>query len=105
MTGSIAGYVYYHYSNRSKSNNYLCESVTLKEKKNIEVHGEERKEDFTVKVYPEEERIVRLKVQKEGDSYYSFSTKIQFYIVEKYSLENLRELADKKPTKVKKREI
>ena len=43
VTGSIAGYVYYHYSNKSKLNNYLCESVTLKEKKNIEVHGEERK--------------------------------------------------------------
>ena len=54
-------------------------------------------------MYPDEERIVRLKVQKEGDSYYSFSTKIQFYIVEKYSLEKLRELADKKPTKIKKR--
>lgn len=24
VTGSIAGYVYYHYSNKSKSNNYLC---------------------------------------------------------------------------------
>jgi hypothetical protein len=54
-------------------------------------------------VYPGEERIVRLKVQKDGNSYYSFSTKIQFYIVEKYSLEKLKELADKKPTKVKKR--
>ena len=56
-------------------------------------------------MYPEEERIVRLKVLKEGNSYYSFSTKIQFYIVEKFTLEKLRELADKKPTKVKKREI
>lgn len=28
-----------------------------------------------------------------------------FYIVEKYTLEKLRDLADKKPTKVKKREI
>jgi len=44
-------------------------------------------------------------VNKEGNSNYSFSTKIQFYIVEKYSLEKLKELADKKPTKVKKREI
>lgn len=48
---------------------------------------------------------MRLKVHKDGNSYYSFSTKIQFYIVEKYSLEKLKELADKKPTKVKKREI
>ena len=77
----------------------------MKEKNNILVHGEERKDDFIVKVYPDEERIVRLKVQKEGNSYYSFSTKIQFYIVEKYSLEKLRELADKKPTKIKRREI
>lgn len=56
-----------------------------------------------VKVYPDEERIVRLKVQSEGNSFYSFSTKIQFYIVEKYTIEKLRELADKKPTKIKKR--
>ena len=90
VTGSLAGYVYYHYSNKSKTNNYLCESVVLKEKKFIEVFGEDQKEEFIVKVYPEEERIVRLKVQKEGNSFYSFSTKIQFYIVEKYSLEKLR---------------
>ena len=56
-----------------------------------------------MKVYPVEERIVRLKVQSEGNSFYSFSTKIQFYIVEKYTIEKLRELADKKPTKIKKR--
>jgi hypothetical protein len=56
-------------------------------------------------VFPSEERVVRLKVNKEGNSFYSFSTKIQFYIVEKYSLEKLKELADKKPTKIKKREI
>lgn len=48
---------------------------------------------------------MRLKVKKEGNSFYSFSTKIQFYIVEKYALDKLRELADKKPTKMKKREI
>lgn len=48
---------------------------------------------------------MKLKVQKEGNSFYSFSTKIMFYIVEKYTLEKLRDLADKKPTKVKKREI
>jgi hypothetical protein len=42
-------------------------------------------------------------VTKEGNGNYSFSTKIQFYIVEKYSLEKLRDLADKKPTKMKKR--
>lgn len=46
-----------------------------------------------------------LKVSKEGNGFYSFSTKIQYYIVEKYSLEKLRDLADKKPTKMKKREI
>jgi hypothetical protein len=56
-----------------------------------------------VKVFPDEERIVTLKVHKEGNGFYSFSTKIQFYIVEKYSLEKLRDLADKKPTKIKKR--
>lgn len=39
VTGSLAGYVYYHYSNKSKNNNYLCESVVLKEKKFIEVNG------------------------------------------------------------------
>jgi hypothetical protein len=38
--------------------------VVLKEKKHILVYGEERKDDFVVKVYPNEERIVRLKVQK-----------------------------------------
>jgi hypothetical protein len=54
-------------------------------------------------VFPDEERIVTLKVNKEGNGYYTFSTKIQYYIVEKYSLEKLRELADKKPTKMKKR--
>jgi hypothetical protein len=29
-TGSIAGYVYYHYINKSSDNNYLCETVALK---------------------------------------------------------------------------
>ena len=48
---------------------------------------------------------MKLKVNKEGSSNYSFSTKIQFYIVEKYNLAKLKEMADKKPTKVKKREI
>lgn len=46
-----------------------------------------------------------MRVTKEGNCFYSFSTKILFYILEKYSLEKLRDLADKKPTKVKKREI
>lgn len=105
ITGSIAGYVYYHYSNKSTTNNYLCENVQFKENKFIEVYGEEHKDEFTVKVFPEEERIVTLKVSKEGNGFYSFSTKIQYYIVEKYSLEKLRDLADKKPTKMKKREI
>ena len=39
ITGSIAGYVYYHYSNKSHSNNYLCETVSLKERKFIQVDG------------------------------------------------------------------
>ena len=64
VTGSLAGYVYYHYSNKSKANNYLCESVVLKEKKYISVYGENTTEEFLVKVYPEEEKIVRLKVEK-----------------------------------------
>lgn len=82
----MAGYVYYHYSNRSADNNYLCETVSLKERKYVDVVGEKEKDEFTVKVYPGEERIVRLRVDKEGDSFYSYSTKIQFYIVEKYTL-------------------
>ena len=77
----------------------------LAERENIEVYGEQKKDDFVVKVFPNSERIVLLKVQKEGNSYYSFSTKIQFYLLERYSKDRLRELADKKPTKVKKREI
>ena len=52
ITGSIAGYVYYHYSNKSEMNNYVCENVSLKEKKFIEVYGEQDKNEFTVKVYP-----------------------------------------------------
>lgn len=56
-----------------------------------------------VRVFPGEERVVRLKVQKEGNSFYSFSTKIQFYIVERYSLEKLRDIVDRNPTKTKKR--
>jgi hypothetical protein len=64
--------------------------VSLTEKKFIEVFGEELKDEFTVKVFPNEERIVVLKVNKEGNGYYTFSTKIQYYIVEKYSLEKLR---------------
>jgi len=31
-----------------------------------------------------------MKVDKAGNSFYSFSTKIQFYIVEKYTLEKLK---------------
>ena len=42
MTGSVAGYVYYHYSNQSKNSNYLCETVSLKEKKFIAVDREEQ---------------------------------------------------------------
>ncbi len=64
----------------------MCETVALKERKHIDVFGEKEADEFTVKVYSGEERIVRLKVNKEGNSFYSFSTKIQFYIVEKYSL-------------------
>ena len=30
VTGSVAGYVYYHYTNKSQDNNYLCETVSLK---------------------------------------------------------------------------
>jgi hypothetical protein len=86
VTGSVAGYVYYHYTNRSVDNNYLCETVSLKEHRFIEVDREKQKDEFTVKVYPGEERIVRLKVSKEGNSVYSYATRIQFYIVEKYSL-------------------
>lgn len=44
-------------------------------------------------------------MSSEGNGYYSYSTKIQFYVVEGYSLERLRELCNKKPTKIKKREI
>lgn len=79
--------------------------MVLKERKFIDVFGEKEPDEFTVKVYSGEERIVKLKVSKEGNSFYSFSTKIQFYIVEKYTLEKLKELTDKKPTKIKKREI
>ena len=68
------------------------------------MEGEERPGDFMVKVYPGEEKIVRLKAQKEGNSFYSFSTKIQFYIVDKYNLEKLRDVVDRNPTKIKKRE-
>jgi len=48
---------------------------------------------------------VKLRVSSEGNGYYSYSTKIQFYVVEGYSLDKLRELCNKKPTKIKKREI
>ena len=44
VTGSVAGYVYYHYRNNSLDNNYLCETVSLKERKHIEVHGEKEKD-------------------------------------------------------------
>ena len=40
VTGSVAGYVYYHYTNKSTENNYLCETVNLKERKYIDVLGE-----------------------------------------------------------------
>lgn len=84
----------------------MCESVTLKDNKFIEIAEQtENRNEFTVKVNPNEERVVLLKVQKEGNSFYSFSTRIQFYIVEKLPLQKLRDLADKKPSKVKKREI
>jgi hypothetical protein len=58
----------------------------LKERKYVDLIGEKEKDEFTVKVYSGEERIVKLKVNKEGNSNYSFSTRIQFYIVEKHSL-------------------
>lgn len=41
-TGSLAGYVYYHYTNKSTDNNYLCETVALKERKFIDVVGEQQ---------------------------------------------------------------
>ena len=78
----------------------------MKDNKFIEIAEQtENRNEFTVKVNPNEERVVLLKVQKEGNSFYSFSTRIQFYIVEKLPLQKLRDLADKKPSKVKKREI
>lgn len=64
--------------------------MSLKEKKFIGVDHDEKPDYFVAKVYPGEDRIVRLKVEKEGESFYSFSTKIQFYIVEKFNLEKLR---------------
>ena len=39
VTGSVAGYVYYHYTNKSVDNYYLCETVSLKERKYIDVVG------------------------------------------------------------------
>lgn len=39
-TGSVAGYIYYHYTNKSADNNYLCETVSLKEKKYVDLVGE-----------------------------------------------------------------
>jgi len=44
-----------------------------------------------------------MKVNKDGNSNYSYSTKIQFYVIEKYSLTQLKDMADKKPTKTKRR--
>ena len=49
--------------------------------------------------------IVKLKVTPDGNGFYSYSTKIQFHIVEGYSLERLKELCEKNATKTKKREI
>lgn len=43
VTGNIAGYIYYHYTNKSLDSNYLCETVTLKERKYIEVIDEKEK--------------------------------------------------------------
>ncbi len=50
-TGTLAGYVYYHYTNQSVDSNYLCETVALKERKFIDVLGEPLIDEFTVKVY------------------------------------------------------
>jgi hypothetical protein len=50
ITGSIAGYIYYYYTNYSKNNNYLCETVTFNERKFVEIAGEPNLNEFTVKV-------------------------------------------------------
>jgi len=77
--------------------------VTLKEKKFISVYGQEKSDEFSVKVQPGQEKIIKLRVTSDGNGSYSYSTKIQFYVVEGYSLDKLRELCNKKPTKIKKR--
>ena len=69
------------------------------------IEGQEDQSQFSVRVDPGEDEIVKLKVDVAGNGSFSYSTKIQFYIVEGYSLEKLRELCHKTPTKTKKREM
>ena len=65
----------------------------------------ETKDEFSVRMDPGEEIIIKLKVDPTGNGFYSYSTKILFYVIEGFSLERLKEICDKSPTKTKKREV
>ena len=43
-TGSLAGYIYYHYTNNSNVGKYLQETVLLKEREFIKVQGQPKED-------------------------------------------------------------
>ena len=80
---------YFHYRNQSEFKT-LNETLTLKDHKHIKVVGEEQEDQFTVKVGPGEDRVVRLKVQKEGNAAYSYAATTSYFFQEAIPLDKLK---------------
>lgn len=72
VTGVFGGYVYHHYFNNSKDNKYLSETVKLGESKNLTVIGEHSQDSFAIKLLPGQEKLVKMKISKEGNGEYTF---------------------------------
>lgn len=105
VTGVFGGYVYYHYFNDSKDNKYLSETVKLGDSKNLSIVGENSPENFAIKLLPGQEKLVKMKISKEGKGEYELKPTIKNQIFEKFTKENLLEMLKKKPTKVRQRDI
>ena len=96
-TGTIAGYVYFHYSNKTEHST-LNETMTLVDSKHIAVEAMAESDKFSAIVGPGEDKVVRLKVAKEGNGAYSYSATSSYYIQESLPLSVLKEKASSEPT-------
>ena len=72
VRGEFAGYIYFHYTNNSTDNKFLNESVDLKNCKNLEAVNEKNPNKYSIKLNPGEEKLIKLKVKKDGNGKYEY---------------------------------